>query len=237
MNKTNSPFIVALDVNDTQKALDIARQLGSQRCRVKVGKELFTRAGPHCVEKLIAEGFEVFLDLKYHDIPNTVARACQVAADLGVWMISIHALGGRKMLMAAKEVLTKHANPPKLAAVTILTSLVVEDLYALGLHGTLEENVLRLGRLARACELECIICSPLEIALFREKLDKDLILVTPGIRPSGETLADQQRVMTPKEALNLGANYLVIGRPITTAPSPLQALQQIEATCYPKEGI
>lgn len=225
-----SPLIIALDFEQPEPALALAKQLGSERCRLKIGQELFTRSGTKIVEDLVKQGFEIFLDLKYHDIPNTVARACLAAADLGVWMINIHALGGRDMLLAAREALEKRHHHPLLVAVTILTSLEKLDLYAVGLHGLLEDNVLRLARLSHSCDLDGVVCSPHEIVSIRKIIGQDFKLVTPGIRPSDSSQNDQKRTMTPAEALKLGADYLVIGRPITAAPDPLQALLEIEAS-------
>lgn len=205
----------------------LATRLDSQHCRVKVGKELFTSAGPSVVDRLVEHGFDVFLDLKFHDIPNTVARAVARAAELGVWMVNVHALGGQAMLTAAREVLAKYPSPPLLVAVTILTSLDTDDLQVLGFHGTVTDSVLRLGRLAQACGVDGLVCSPQEIAPLRHALGHSLQLVTPGIRLTGGTLDDQKRTLTPAAALQLGANYLVIGRPITAAPDPLQALLAI----------
>jgi orotidine-5'-phosphate decarboxylase len=232
-----SPLIIALDFAQPERALALAKQLGRERCRVKIGKELFTRSGTALVEKLVKQGFDVFLDLKYHDIPNTVARACLAAADLGVWMINVHALGGRNMLLAAREALEKRRERPLLVAVTVLTSFNRVDLYAVGLHGLLEENVLRLVRLSYNCGLDGVVCSPHEIVIIRRIVGPDFKIVTPGIRPVGHLQDDQKRVMTPVEALKLGADYLVIGRPITAVPEPLQALLEIEdsikAVAYP----
>jgi orotidine-5'-phosphate decarboxylase len=222
-----SPLIIALDFADAESALALAKQLDPKLCRVKVGKELFTRTGPILIEQLINLGFDVFLDLKYHDIPNTVAKACLAAADLGVWMVNVHALGSRNMLLAAREALEKRSQRPLLIAVTILTSLERNDLYAVGLHGYVEENVLRLARLSEACGLDGVVCSPHEIASLRKAIDDDFKLVTPGIRPVNSVLDDQKRIMTPAQAVNLGADYLVIGRPITAALNPLQALMDI----------
>ena len=230
MSKITSPIIVALDFPNAETALNLARQLGNEHCRIKIGKELFTRAGPQLVEKLVAEGFEIFLDLKYHDIPNTVARACEAAAELGVWMVNIHAQGGRNMMLQAREALEKYHQRPLLIAVSILTSLDENDLLAIGMRGSLEDNVLRLARLTKACGLDGLVCSPREIVPIRKEIDRDFILVTPGIRPASSQVNDQKRIMTPQEALKLGANYLVIGRPITAAPHPLQALQDIETS-------
>ncbi len=226
-----SPLIIALDFSQPELALALAKQLGNERCRLKIGNELFTHGGPTLVENLVKQGFEVFLDLKFHDIPNTAAKACLVAADLGVWMINVHALGGRDMLLAAREALEKLQQRPLLIAVTILTSFERLDLYSIGLHGLLEDNVLRLARLSHASGLDGIVCSPHEIASIRDAIeDTDFKLITPGIRPSGSPDNDQKRTMTPTEALNLGASYLVIGRPITAAPDPLQALLDIETS-------
>lgn len=225
-----SPIIIALDFPEPKQALELVQRLDTQRCRVKVGHELFTRGGTALVETLVKQGVEVFLDLKFHDIPNTVAQACKAAAELGVWMVNVHALGGRNMLLRAREALAAYEKPPLLIAVTVLTSLDEDDLYGLGLHGTLDENVLRLARLAHACELDGIVCSPHEIANIRQKLGNNFALVTPGIRPAHAQLNDQKRVMTPDEALKAGSNYLVIGRPITAAADPLHALREIEAS-------
>jgi len=225
---THSPIILALDFTDPQPALALTNQLTPRHCHLKIGKELFTKSGPALIEKLVQQGFEVFLDLKYHDIPNTVARACSAAAELGVWMINVHACGGRQMLLAAREALDKFTLPPLLIAVTILTSLDRKDLYTIGLHGSLEENVLRLARLAKGCYADGIVCSPHEITLIRHALGDEFTLVTPGLRLTEDSHDDQKRVMTPSQALQLGANYLVIGRPITRALDPLQALLNIE---------
>ncbi|MEN9461161.1 MAG: hypothetical protein RIS84_1181 [Pseudomonadota bacterium] len=230
VNNTISPIIIALDFSKPQQALEFAQQLGTHRCRVKVGKELFTRSGANLVETLVEQGFEVFLDLKFHDIPNTVAHACAAAAELGVWMIDVHAFGGRDMLLAAREAIEKFSPRPLLIAVSILTSLNESDLFALGLHGTLQDNVLRLARLTHASGLDGLVCSPHEIAPIRAALGQELQLVTPGIRPNLNVQDDQKRTMTPSQAMALGANYLVIGRPITQAADPLQALIDIEAS-------
>jgi orotidine-5'-phosphate decarboxylase len=223
-----SPLIVALDFADPKQALAFTQRLGDKRCYIKIGKELFTRAGPAFVAELVNQNFKVFLDLKFHDIPNTVARACSAAADLGVWMLNVHISGGRSMLLAAREAIDKSSSRPLLIGVTILTSLEQTDLYGIGLHGSIVENVLRLARLANTCDLDGIVCSPLEIIPVRQALGNQLQLVTPGIRLANEPSHDQKRTMTPLEALQLGANYLVIGRSITTAPNPLQTLLEIE---------
>jgi orotidine-5'-phosphate decarboxylase len=224
-----SPLIIALDFAQPQQALALAKQLGAQRCYVKVGKELFTRSGASLVTQLVDLDFKVFLDLKYHDIPHTVAKACQAAAELGVWMLNVHALGGRDMLIAARDSLENYPQRPLLIAVTLLTSLGQEDLSGIGLHGSLQDNVLRLARLSKAAGLDGLVCSPQEIQLIRQNVDDNLLLVTPGIRPTSSIQDDQKRTMTPKQALQAGANYLVIGRPVIAASNPLQALTDIEA--------
>ena len=220
--------IVALDMADAHEALQFAGRVDPTRCRLKVGKELFTRAGPAVVEQLIGKGFSVFLDLKYHDIPNTVAGACRAAADLGVWMVNVHAQGGRRMMEAAKEAVAGRSQPPQLVAVTLLTSLGQDDLLDVGLSSTPLENVVRLARLARDAGLDGVVCSPHEIKALRQTLPKGFVLVTPGIRPAGAETQDQKRVMTAGEAVERGSTYLVIGRPITRAEDPMAALAAIE---------
>ena len=219
--------IVALDFDSSEKATALVEQLDPSMCRLKVGKELFTRSGPQLVEQFINKGFDIFLDLKFHDIPNTVAKACTSAAELGVWMVNVHAQGGPKMLEAAKEAVAKCSHRPLLIAVTILTSLTDDDLRAVGLQGTAEENVVRLAKLAEFSGLDGVVCSPMELLTLREKVSENFKLVTPGIRPTGSSKDDQSRVMTPKTALAAGSNYIVVGRPITQAKHPLAALQAI----------
>lgn len=221
-------IIVALDYPDAAQALTLARRLDPHRCRVKVGKELFTRAGPSVVEALVGEGFDVFLDLKYHDIPNTVAAACAAAADLGVWMLNVHALGGRRMLEAARAALEgSGGRRPLLVAVTVLTSLTAEELSEVGLTGALPEHVARLATLARDAGLDGVVCAPSEAAELRASLGAEFLRVTPGVRPAGAGSDDQRRVLTPAQAIDAGATHLVIGRPITRAPDPLAALAAI----------
>jgi orotidine-5'-phosphate decarboxylase len=220
--------IVALDYPTLEAAVAMAARLDPSRARVKVGKELFTRVGPAAVEALAARGFEVFLDLKYHDIPNTVAAACRAAADLGVWMLNVHASGGRRMLEAAREALAAVRRPPRLVAVTVLTSLERPELAEVGFAQGPEALVLQLAQLAAECGLDGVVCSPREIAPLRARVPGSFLLVTPGIRPAGAATADQKRVLGPREALALGASYLVIGRPITAAPDPGAALAAIE---------
>jgi len=223
-------IIVALDFATAEQALALARRLDPARCRLKVGKELFTRSGPGLVEALMKQGFDVFLDLKFHDIPNTVARACQVAASLGVWMVNVHASGGRRMLEAARESLVNLSRPPLLIAVTILTSLDDNELAEIGFNGSAADNALRLAQLTQQCGLDGVVCSSKEVASMREHLVEDFCLVTPGIRPAGSQQDDQRRIMTPNDALQAGSDYLVIGRPITAAADPLQALADIQAS-------
>jgi len=224
----NDPkIIVAMDYAEARPALELAARLQPSLCRLKVGKELFTAAGPQLVEQLMHAGFEVFLDLKFHDIPNTTAQACKAAAGLGVWMVNVHALGGRRMLEAAQEALATVAKPPKLIAVTVLTSMGAEDLTELGISATPADMVLRLATLARDSGLNGVVCSAQEAPLLRAQCGSEFCLVTPGIRPAQAGLDDQMRVMTPREALDNGSSYLVIGRPITRAEDPLLALQEI----------
>lgn len=220
-------ILIALDFAKASQALAFVNTLDSQSCRLKVGKELFALAGPEFVKQLIALGFDVFLDLKYHDIPNTVAKACQAAAEMGVWMVNVHALGGRKMMMAAKEAIASCDHQPKLIAVTILTSMETDDLAEVGLTGTPQQNVLRLARLAQDSGLDGVVCSAQEATLLREQLGADFCLVTPGIRPKTAAINDQKRIMTPESAMAAGSSYLVIGRPITQAADPLSELASI----------
>ncbi len=225
----NSRIIVALDFADPAQALDFVTGIQPGRCRVKVGKELFTRAGPTLVEQITARGFDVFLDLKFHDIPNTVAGACAAAADLGVWMMNVHALGGRRMMEAARAAVDKSGRRCHLIAVTVLTSMAESDLLEVGLAADPQQNVARLAALAKQAGLDGVVCSPREVAGLRAACAADFLLVTPGIRPSSAQADDQRRVMTPAEAIEQGASYLVIGRPVTAAPDPMQALLTIES--------
>lgn len=220
-------LIVALDYSDAESALALVDRLDPRGCRLKVGNELFTAAGPGLIESLMRRGYAVFLDLKYHDIPNTVTGACRAAAALGVWMINVHALGGRAMMQAAREALARETQPPKLVAVTVLTSMPAEDLLELGVGGTPMEVVKRLARVAQSCGLDGVVCSAQEAALLRRECGAEFCLVTPGIRPAHAGQDDQQRVMTPRAAVDNGADYLVIGRPVTRAPDPLAALREI----------
>ncbi len=223
-----SRIIIALDYPDAEAANVLLAQLDPARCRVKVGKELFTAAGPAFVSKLVAQGFDVFLDLKFHDIPNTVAKACQAAAGLGVWMLNVHALGGGRMLAAAREAIDNSDHRPLLIAVTILTSMGPAELEQIGLTGDAKEYVRRLALLAQEAGIDGVVCSPLEVAMLRQHIDPSFKLVTPGIRPKGADAGDQTRIMTPAEAIAAGSDYLVIGRPITQQPDPMAALAAIE---------
>jgi orotidine-5'-phosphate decarboxylase len=224
----NDPkIIVALDYPNAAPALALADRLEPSLCRLKVGKELFTATGPDVLEKLMQRGFEIFLDLKFHDIPNTTAQACKAAASLGVWMINVHALGGRKMLEAAREAIARSEEQPKLIAVTVLTSMAQPDLSEIGINATSADMVLRLATLARDSGLDGVVCSAQEAALLRKHCGNEFCLVTPGIRPASASHDDQSRVMTPQAALQAGSSYLVIGRPITQAADPLQALLDI----------
>ncbi len=222
-------IVVALDYADATPALALAGRLDPGLCRLKVGKELFTAAGPGLVETLMKRGFTIFLDLKFHDIPNTVAGACKAAAALGVWMVNVHALGGSAMMAAAREALAGVKARPRLVAVTLLTSLGDNDLRELGIGGTPADAVLRLATLARASGMDGVVCSAQEAALLRRACGTDFCLVTPGIRPAESAQDDQSRVMTPAAALAAGADYLVIGRPITRAADPLAALRAISS--------
>ena len=224
----NPRVIVALDYPAAEPALELVTGLDPSLCRLKVGKEMFTRLGPGFVEKLTVRGFDVFLDLKFHDIPNTVAAACDAAADLGVWMINLHASGGRRMMETAMERLEQRSARPLLVAVTILTSLGDADIAEVGYGGTTAESVLRLARLTGHSGLDGIVCSPREAFEVRRELGEDFLLVTPGVRPASAAQDDQKRVMTPLDALSNGADMLVIGRPVTASTDPLGSLRRIQ---------
>ena len=228
MSSPVTPIIVALDYAQAPPALALARRLDPARCRLKVGKQLFTREGPAIIDQLREQGFEVFLDLKFHDIPNTVAGACRAAADLGVWMINVHASGGRKMMLAARESVDAAATPPLLIAVTVLTSLDAADLRDTGIGGQPAEQVTRLAKLTHECGLDGVVCSPKELEILAGAVPDTFLRVTPGVRPAGKDDGDQKRVATPAQALADGAHYLVIGRPITQAADPAAALAAIE---------
>jgi len=224
---TGPRVIVALDYADGRDALAFVDQLDPGLCRLKVGHELFTAAGPQLIEHLVSRGYDVFLDLKYHDIPTTVAKACRQAAGLGVWMVNVHALGGGAMMHAACEALGAERPRPLLIAVTLLTSQGEEELRETGLDPNPLDNVLRLANLAQASGLDGVVCSAQEAQPLRKAFGPQLRLVTPGIRPSGRGANDQKRVVPPAEAIANGADWLVIGRPITLAADPVAALQDI----------
>ena len=226
-NSDDASVIVALDYPDAKSAMTLVEKLEPSLCKLKVGKELFTAEGPAFIRDLVKKDFKVFLDLKFHDIPNTVASACAVAADLGVWMMNVHASGGRKMMETASNRLASFSHRPLLIGVTILTSLSEQEINEIGYSGTPEENVIRLASLAESSGLDGIVCSPLEASPVRRELSDNFLLVTPGVRPSFASTDDQKRIMTPSDALKAGANYLVIGRPITAAEDPLKNLMLI----------
>jgi len=231
MTKNIDPkVIVALDFATEAQALKLVDGLDPTMCRLKVGKEMFTHMGPSFVKSLENRGFGVFLDLKFHDIPNTVARAVAAAADLGVWMVNVHASGGPRMMEAAVKALEPYgAKRPLLTAVTVLTSMDEEQLRAVGITCPLEEQVLRLATLTRDCGLDGVVCSAREAAMLRQHLGQDFKLVTPGIRPRNAEVGDQIRVVTPADAIKLGSSYLVMGRPITKALDPIAALKAVNA--------
>ncbi len=223
-------IIVALDYDNQQDAMFMAQCLDPQRCRLKVGKELFTIAGPELIKSLHQLGFEVFLDLKFHDIPNTVAKAVLAAAKLGVWMVNVHASGGSEMMettIAAMQ--TAGGKQPLLIAVTVLTSMDAHGLRETGINQTPAERVLELAKLTQNSGLAGVVCSAQEAQLLKQQLGSEFILVTPGIRPAFASVGDQKRIMTPAQAIAAGSDYLVIGRPITQAEDPMQALRLIEA--------
>ena len=225
----NPKIIVALDFGVQKDALALVDRLDPRLCRLKVGKEMFTACGPALVETLIQRGFEVFLDLKFHDIPNTVASACKAAARLGVWMVNVHALGGRRMMEAAREALEGVATRPRLIAVTVLTSLDAPDLDDIGVGGTPHDQVVRLAALARQAGLDGIVCSGQEVKAARKAWPGGFFVV-PGVRPSNGSAGDQKRVVTPAQAMADGASILVVGRPISQSPDPDLAAREIEAT-------
>lgn len=223
----DSKIIVALDYANAKDALSLVSQLDPTLCKLKVGKELFTATGPQLVEQLVAKDFKVFLDLKFHDIPNTVAKACEAASNLGIWMLNVHASGGSTMMKAALEGVNQSRYKPYLIAVTVLTSMSQENLDELGVNNSIENQVLKLASLTQDAGLHGVVCSAMEAEQLRKVISNDFLLVSPGIRPSSASADDQCRVMTPSKALSMGANYLVIGRPITQAKDPIQALLAI----------
>ena len=231
MQNLNDPkIIVALDFPSQNPALALADQLDPAKSRLKVGKELFTRSGPDLVKALQSRGFDIFLDLKFHDIPNTTSAAVAAAAELGVWMVNVHASGGEKMMVACRERLESFGNDrPLLIAVTVLTSMSDEDLAGIGIASSAEAHVSRLATLTKNSGLDGVVCSAQEAPRLKAEQGSDFQLITPGIRPLTADKGDQQRIMTPTDALKAGSDYLVIGRPITQAPDPLAALESIHA--------
>ena len=230
-NSNDPKIIVALDYADAASALKLVNQLDPALCRLKVGKELFTAVGPQFIEELTRANFGVFLDLKFHDIPNTVAKACSAASNLGVWMLNVHASGGMEMMQAARQAVNNSEAKPLLIAVTVLTSMNQASLDQIGIHTDLATHVLNLAKLTQQAGLDGVVCSALETTTLRSQLGHDFCLVTPGIRPVHANQDDQSRVVTPADALKNGASYLVIGRPITQATDPLKALEAIHAEC------
>ena len=226
-----SKIIVALDYEKESDALALVDQIDPNLCRLKVGKEMFTTLGINFVKQLHQRHFDVFLDLKYHDIPNTVARAVRSAADLGVWMVDLHASGGLRMMEEAKRILEPYGkDAPLLIAVTVLTSMEDLDLLQIGINASPMEQVLRLAHLTQRAGLDGVVCSPQEVEILRNACGEEFKLVTPGIRPTGADFGDQRRVMTPAAAIRAGSDYLVIGRPITKADNPVEVLRSINAS-------
>ncbi|NRA55217.1 MAG: orotidine-5'-phosphate decarboxylase [Gammaproteobacteria bacterium] len=226
-----SKVVVALDFDNQQQALDFVATISPDSCRLKIGKEMFTYFGPDFVKTLVGMGFDVFLDLKFHDIPNTVAKAVTAAAELGVWMVNVHATGGANMMKAAAKALQPYGNKaPLLIAVTVLTSMEESELALIGVETTLAAHVTKLATLAKDCGLDGVVCSAQEATRLKAELGQDFLLVTPGIRPAGSAVGDQKRIMTPLQAVQAGSDYLVIGRPITQATTPAQVLQQINSS-------
>lgn len=227
-SKTDSPIVVALDYDNRDKALAFVDRIDPQDCRLKVGKEMFTLFGPQLVRDLHSRGFDVFLDLKFHDIPNTTAKAVAAAAELGVWMVNVHASGGARMMQAARDALTPFGkDAPLLIAVTVLTSMEASDLADIGITLTPAEQAERLARLTQQCGLDGVVCSAQEAVRFKSELGREFQLVTPGIRPEGSAAGDQRRIMTPQQAQQAGVDYMVIGRPITQSADPSQTLRDI----------
>lgn len=224
-------IVVAMDFDNAEQCIAMAKRLSPQDCRLKVGKELFTACGPYIVEQLMTLGFEVFLDLKFHDIPNTTAKAVKAAAELGVWMVNVHASGGERMMLAARDILEQHSGQrPLLIAVTVLTSMEASDLVGVGIDRSPEEQVMKLAQLTQRCGLDGIVCSAQEASLLRTTFGSDFCLVTPGIRLESSPADDQRRTLTPSAAMAAGSSYLVIGRPITQSADPVTTCRSIIQT-------
>ncbi|HAI3758380.1 TPA: orotidine-5'-phosphate decarboxylase [Escherichia coli] len=227
---THSP-VVALDYNNRDVALAFVDKIDPRDCRLKVGKEMFTLFGPQFVRELQQRGFDIFLDLKFHDIPNTAAHAVAAAADLGVWMVNVHASGGARMMTAAREALVPFGkDAPLLIAVTVLTSMEASDLADLGVTLSPADYAERLAALTQKCGLDGVVCSAQEAVRFKQAFGQDFKLVTPGIRPQGSDAGDQRRIMTPEQALAAGVDYMVIGRPVTQSAAPAQTLKAINTS-------
>ncbi|QJU32180.1 orotidine-5'-phosphate decarboxylase [Escherichia coli] len=228
---TNSPVVVALDYHNRDAALAFVDKIDPRDCRLKVGKEMFTLFGPQFVRELQQRGFDIFLDLKFHDIPNTAAHAVAAAADLGVWMVNVHAFGGARMMTAAREALVPYGkDAPLLIAVTVLTSMEASDLAVLGVTLSPADYAERLAALTQKCGLDGVVCSAQEAVRFKQVFGQEFKLVTPGIRPQGSEAGDQRRIMTPEQALAAGVDYMVIGRPVTQSVDPAQTLKAINAS-------
>ena len=227
MSSCLSKIIIALDYDNPESVFQFTDQLDPQHCRLKVGKELFTRAGPGLVRELVAQKFDVFLDLKFHDIPNTVAKAVAAADDLGVWMTNVHASGGSSMMKAASEALKAKNSSMLLIGVTVLTSMDDPDLVEIGVINTAGQQVENLAKLAQQSGLDGVVCSAKEAAMLKQSLGDNFKLITPGIRLSNSVADDQKRVVTPFDAIALGSDYLVIGRPITQSSNPMATLNEI----------
>ena len=226
-----SKVVVALDFEDKKQALSFVDKIEPTSCRLKVGKEMFTYFGPEFVKYLVSKNFDVFLDLKFHDIPNTVAKACIAAADLGVWMVNVHASGGQAMMERAQQAMQQfQGDKPMLIAVTVLTSMDQAQLNGIGISVSPQEQVLRLAKLSKLSGLDGVVCSAQEAVMLKQQLGKEFKLVTPGIRPAGSSKDDQQRVMTPQQAMHAGVDYMVIGRPITQSSDPLATLREINGS-------
>ncbi len=231
MSTLGPRIVVAMDFDNADQCLAMAKRLSPQDCRLKVGKELFTACGPKIVEQLMALGFEIFLDLKFHDIPSTTSKAVKAAAELGVWMVNVHASGGERMMVEAREILEcRTGNVPLLIAVTVLTSMDATDLSGIGIANSPEEQVMRLASLTQRCGLDGVVCSAQEAALMRSKLGNGFCLVTPGIRLDTSPSDDQRRTLTPAAAIMAGSSYLVIGRPITQSVDPTETCKSIIKT-------
>jgi orotidine-5'-phosphate decarboxylase len=230
MTSSEPRIIVALDYDNSNSALSLADQLNPNQCRLKVGKELFVAAGPQLVKSLSDRGFDVFLDLKFHDIPNTVAKAVSAAADLGVWMTNVHASGGTRMMAAAREAVENHGGDMLLIAVTVLTSMDDSDLQQIGVNSVAGDQVLALANLTKQAELDGVVCSAQEATHLKQQLGQDFKLITPGIRLTDSASDDQRRIVSPAQAIEQGSDYLVIGRPITQAENPMQMLQKINSS-------